>query len=64
MNPIEHIWHYLKLRLSTYERKATSVHELWERVDKEWNAIPPEMCKRMPARIKAVIAAKGGYTKY
>jgi len=68
LNPIEHMWHYLKLRLSTYERKATSIHELWERVDKEWNDIAPDMCKRcidsMPARVKAVIASKGGYTKY
>lgn len=68
LNPIEHMWHCLKLRLSTYERKATSVDELWERVDREWNAITPELCKRyinsMPARIKAVIDAKGGYTNY
>src|SRR5689334_18518374 len=35
LNPIEHIWHYIKILLSSYERKASSIHELWERVDQE-----------------------------
>ena len=68
LNPIEHVWHHLKLKLSGYERKATSVHELWERVEKEWNSFTAEECKRyidsMPARIKAVIEAKDGHTRY
>jgi hypothetical protein len=68
LNPIEHVWHYLKLRLSTYERRAASIHELWDRVDREWNKITPEMCcayiDSMPLRIRAVIAAKGGYINY
>lgn len=68
LNPIEHIWHYLKVRLSTYERKATSIRELWERVDKEWNSIRSDLCAKfirsMKDRIDAVIAAKGGPTRY
>ncbi|ORE12361.1 hypothetical protein BCV71DRAFT_191202 [Rhizopus microsporus] len=28
LNPIEHIWHILKLRLSLYERKARNINEL------------------------------------
>ncbi|KAG1391774.1 hypothetical protein G6F60_012396 [Rhizopus arrhizus] len=66
--PIEHIWHHLKLKLSLYDKKAKGVHELWERVEKEWNSFDKEACRRyidtMPARIKAVIDAKGGSTKY
>ncbi|KAG0927662.1 hypothetical protein G6F57_014652 [Rhizopus arrhizus] len=29
LNPIEHVWHQLKLNLSLYEAKARNVKELW-----------------------------------
>ncbi len=68
LNPIEHLWSYLKARLAEYDRHPKGILELWERVDNEWNKIPPQMCidliKRMPQRIQAVLKAKGGYTKY
>lgn len=68
LNPIEHLWHHLKLKLSMYEKRATSIRELWERCDKEWNSITLEICRKyidtIPARVKAVLKAKGGYTKY
>ncbi|KAG0804698.1 hypothetical protein G6F20_012491 [Rhizopus arrhizus] len=68
LNPIEHLWHHLKLKLLLYDKKAKGVHELWERVEKEWNSFDKEVCRRyidtMPARIKAVIDANGGFTKY
>ncbi|EIE76609.1 hypothetical protein RO3G_01313 [Rhizopus delemar RA 99-880] len=68
LNPIEHLWHHLKLKLSLYDKKAKGVHELWERVEKEWNSFDKEVCRRyidtMPACIKAVIDAKGGSTRY
>jgi transposase len=68
LNPIEHLWRHLKLKLARYERKAKGVHELWERCDKEWNSITPEECKKyinsMPARVQAVLKAKGGHTSY
>ena len=42
--------------------------ELWERVEAEWEKIPQDICIKlidtMPKRIKAVIKAKKGYTKY
>ena len=42
--------------------------ELWEQVQKEWEAISEQECQAlvesMPARIAAVLKAKGGYTKY
>jgi len=68
MNPIEHLWHHLKSQLQKYDLPPKGVHELWERVVKEWDEIPPEVCQRliesMPRRIQAVIRAKGGHTKY
>jgi hypothetical protein len=41
---------------------------IWERVAKVWNEIPPEVCQNliesMSRRLKTVIKAKGGHTKY
>ena len=28
LNPIEHVWHHLKLKLARYETKAKGIHEL------------------------------------
>ena len=68
LNPIEHVWHQLKLKLSCYERRAKNTDELWERVEKAWNEFDKELCQRyidsMPARIQEVINKKGGATKY
>ena len=68
LNPIEHVWRHLKLKLATYETKAKGIRELWERCDKEWNSFSTEECQKyiesMPARVKAVLRAKGGHTNY
>jgi transposase len=68
LNPIEHLWHHLKRRLSGYENEPKSMSELWERVEREWNEIPLELCvnliESMPNRVAAVIKSKGGHTKY
>ena len=39
LDPIENLWHHLKTRLGDYERPASGIAELWERVQKEWEAI-------------------------
>ena len=68
LNPIEHLWGYLKRALSGYEQPPVSMQELWERVQVEWEALKVEDCRKlirsMPDRVRAVIKAKGGYTKY
>jgi hypothetical protein len=60
--------HHLKLKLSACPDRAKGVHDLWERVEKEWDTFTKEDCRKyidsMPKRIEAVIKAKGGYTKY
>ncbi|KAG1023927.1 hypothetical protein G6F25_013004 [Rhizopus arrhizus] len=62
-NPIEHVWHHLKLKLSMQNNRATSIHELWERVENEWNSFTKEQCIKyidsMPDRMQAVLAEKG-----
>ena len=68
LNPIEHLWHHLKIKLGEYDKPASGIAELWERVQKEWNDIPASVCQNliesMPRRVHAVLQAKGGYTKY
>ena len=68
LNPIEHLWQHLKRQLATYEADPSSIHELWERVEVEWNKIPPQVCidliESMPRCVAAVLKVKGGYTKY
>jgi hypothetical protein len=68
LNPIEHLWDHLKRRLSRYEQVRTSMDELWQRVQTEWDNIPAKVCVKliegMPRRVAAVLEAKGGYTKY
>jgi hypothetical protein len=68
LNPIEHLWEHLKRQLLKYPTPPSGCHELWDRIAKEWNNIPPETCQRliesMPRRIEAVLKAKGGHTKY
>ena len=68
LNPIEHLWYYLKTQLAVYPETPKGTHELWERAQEEWEKIPVEkvqvLIESMPRRIEAVIKAKGGYTKY
>ena len=68
LNPIEHLWWYLKRKLGEYETPPGGMIELWDRVEKEWDEIGKEVCQNliesMPRRVAAVIKAKGGYTKY
>lgn len=68
LNPIEHLWEHIKRQLKTWDTPPKGVFELWERVAGEWNQIEAEVCQNligsMPRRIQAVIAAKGGNTKY
>ena len=68
LNPIEHLWEHLKRQLAGYEQSPKGVLELWERIEKEWNASPASTCQTliesMPRRVEAVLKAKGGYTKY
>ena len=45
LNPIEHLWFYVKHKLQEYEVPPKGAHELWERVAKEWNEITSEVCQ-------------------
>ena len=68
LNPIEHLWYYLKTQLAAYPETPKGSHELWERAQEEWEKILVEkvqvLIESMHRRMEAVIKAKGGYTKY
>ena len=66
MSPIEHAWDLVDRRLAN--DPAASKDELWLRTQAIWNS-PPQadiqnLFDSMPRRIAALIAARGGYTKY
>jgi len=67
LNPIENVWKVLKSKVSL--RNPTNIQELKTAIMNVWcNEITPELCRRcissMPRRIKAVLDAHGGSTKY
>ncbi len=68
LNPIEHLWWVVKHRLNEYQTVPKNNDELWQRVVEIWNGLEAELCLKlvesMPRRIAAVLAAKGGHTKY
>ncbi|CAI7888233.1 unnamed protein product [Closterium sp. NIES-53] len=67
LNPTEHLWVYLKKQLLTYPRPPAGILELWDRVQAEWEKIPASWCSEliesMPRRVRAVLKAKGRWTK-
>ena len=69
LNPIEHLWRELKIKLNTeYSSPPGGVEELWRRVQEQWESIPKQtvidLIESMPDRVAAVLKAKGGFTKY
>jgi transposase len=70
-NIIENVWHYLKLKIKKL-RAANSRDELWENVllvmhsmwEDEMTETISNLYESMPRRMAAVIAARGGNTKY
>jgi len=68
LNPIEHLWRVLEIRIRARDRLPKNARELQEALAEEWENISPDdtskLVKSMQKRCMAVIAAKGGHTKY
>ncbi len=66
LNPIEQIWAELENKLD--RSIVQSKESLWLELQKAWDNISVEVLRKyidtMPERCVAVIAAKGGHTKY
>ncbi|KAJ3509185.1 hypothetical protein NLJ89_g5358 [Agrocybe chaxingu] len=68
LNPIEPIWHVLKTILRRLEHPPTTVETLRAAVFRAWEEIPLETINRhignMGHRVEAVLAARGGHTRF
>jgi hypothetical protein len=68
LNPIENLWNHLDYQVRKRKPLPKSKQELIEVIQEEWRKITIETCHRlilsMPNRVKTVIKAKGGHTKY
>ncbi|GFW30567.1 transposable element Tc1 transposase [Trichonephila clavipes] len=68
MLPIEHMWDMVGRRLARYLRPAVPKDELLLRIQTIRNSLSQadiqNLFDSMPRRIEALIAARGGYTKY
>ena len=66
LNPIEQLWDHLDLQLRL--KPATNSDKTFTTLQKLWSEIPTDLLKiyvnSMKNRCMAVIAAKGGHTKY
>ena len=66
LNPIEHVWAYIKSIISG--KKFKNKDELEREVRNVWENFPDELRKKLidsfQSRLKHVIKAKGGHTKH
>ena len=68
LNPIEHVWKYLKVRINQRPTRPQDLDDLWEALLEEWGRIDVgfinSLIESMPDRAQAVYDAQGGSTKY
>ena len=70
VNPIENLWGNLTTRVYGKGQFYSNLDQLWAKVELEFENImtrtqnPFNLVKSMPNRLKAVIVANGGHTKY
>ncbi|GFT19923.1 transposable element Tc1 transposase [Trichonephila clavipes] len=68
MSPIEHVWDIVGESLARDLRPVVSTDELWLRIQTIWNTLPQadiqNLFNSIPRRVAALIAERGGHTKY
>ena len=66
LNPVEHVWDYLGRKVQS--ENPINLRHLAEIVEVEWDLIPQEFINNlidsMPRRVRAVIEANGGTTRF
>ena len=66
LNPIEHIWDFLKRKIRSEEPQ--NLRQLAQSIIRNWENLPQSLMDRviqsMPRRIRMCIAARGGHTGY
>lgn len=68
LNPIEHLWDYLKRKVRARDPAPDTILALKEALVEEWGACPQDTIRKlirsMKNRIACVKKARGGNTKY
>lgn len=69
LNPIETVWRRMKDKLDALPLRPATIADTIEEIQVIWNTLDPQTdtlpyIMSLPVRIKAVIAAQGGHTKY
>jgi len=68
LNPIGNLWKILKDRIQQRKPFPRTVEQLKVALREEWNKLEPyvlyNLINNMPKRVKMVIEAKGGHSKY
>ena len=68
LNPIEHVWAYMSKQWNGYDGRDqgelfANVKVIWENLRSQ-PTVPQQLVESMPRRLRKVIEAEGGYTKY
>ncbi len=68
LNPIEHIWDVVERKIHIMDVQPTNLQQLRDAIMSIWTKISEEcfqhIVESMPRRIKSVLNAKGGLTRY
>lgn len=68
LNIIENVWAWVSSRMGTHSHHPANTAEMFARVQEVWATLPltylRKLFKSMPARVRAVIDADGGPTRY
>jgi transposase len=68
LNPIANVWRLLKARLRKRANRPHTLEAMENAIREEWEALRLEDYLRyfrsLPERVQAVIAARGGHTKW
>jgi hypothetical protein len=70
LNPIEHLWDQLDKRERQQQPPPQTLDQLHQMLQQEWRTIPRNndivrnLIESMPRRCRAVLAARGGHTRY
>jgi len=68
LNPIENVWSWMKHKLYSKGKECESVKEVEDAFHDIWDNLTPQLCGlfagNMENRLRAVIEAEGGHTKY
>jgi len=68
MNPIEHVWNHVDMRIRARSQQPRNMAELRIAIEEEWYSTPVEYIQNlydsMQRRVDALYKAKGSFTKY